>query len=97
MSEILSSLLKLKNIYILLLFMLKYHLYDLFQSFFITDLGSPGDKPTSLSDIKSLQEVLLLMWDQTYPLFVKPHLSNMLLMMFLIFNLFFIAHGFYVW
>lgn len=38
-----------------------------------------------------------MVWKQTWPLFKPPYLSNILLLCYLTFVSFFVAHGVYMW
>lgn len=55
------------------------------------------DTGISLNDVNGFKAVCKLLWDQTWPLFAPPHLLNMLLLCYMVFSLFFVAHGIYVW
>lgn len=67
------------------------------QSFPIKDLQTEGEVMMVLSEIRSPLEVIALMWRQTWPLFVHPYRNTMLVMLAVIFNIYFVAHGFFMW
>lgn len=52
---------------------------------------------SNISDVKGISGMAKLLWNQTWPLFVPPHLSNTLKLSFLMFILFSIAHGTFMW
>lgn len=51
---------------------------------------------TNLADT-SFSNVAKLLWNQTWPLFLPPHLQNMLLISYLQSVLYGIAHGMNMW
>lgn len=73
------------------------HVLSVVQSFPVADLLSTDEVPLNLSSSRSALAVVRHMWNQTYPLFVPPHRNNMLLMLFTIFSMYFVGHGFYMW
>lgn len=52
---------------------------------------------SNLTNAKGLTGVLKMIWKQTWPLFASPYLGNMLMLSYLSFVLFAIAHGVYMW
>lgn len=55
------------------------------------------DSESGLRNVRTIGDVLRLMWNQTWPLFVRPNLARMLLLCYLVFMLFFVSHGLYFW
>lgn len=68
----------------------------IFQSFPVTEI-EPEKLGSNLADTRGFMAVLSLMWSQTKPLFLKPHVWNMARMSYLSFALFAVAHGFFMW
>lgn len=52
---------------------------------------------SNLSDVHGAKDVCKMMWNQTWPLFFPPYLGKILLLIYLMFAMFFVAHGFYLW
>lgn len=51
----------------------------------------------NLADTKGVVNILKLVWEQTWPVFAPPHVGKTLKMSFLIFILFSIGHGTFMW
>lgn len=66
------------------------------QSYPIKDLV---DEPTgtALSEVHGVYGILKLVWNQTWPLFQQPHLGSTLKLCYLMFVLFSIGHGTFMW
>lgn len=66
------------------------------QSYPIKDLV---DEPTgtALSEVHGVYGILKLVWNQTWPLFQRPHLGSTLKLCYLMFVLFSIGHGTFMW
>lgn len=60
----------------------------------ITPLEATG---TNLSAVTGVKDALLLVWNQTIPLFYPPYMANMLMMCGSIFSIFFVTHGQEFW
>lgn len=52
---------------------------------------------TNLSDVRGFGGVMKLLWNQTWPLFVAPHLGNTFKLCYLMFILFSVGHGTAMW
>lgn len=52
---------------------------------------------SSLADANGFCETVNLIWNQTWPLFYPPHLSNMLILFYLSIVCYAGSHGFYMW
>lgn len=52
---------------------------------------------SNLADAKGFIAVLKMMWAQTKPLFLRPHLFNILKLTYLSIGLYTVGHGFYMW
>lgn len=52
---------------------------------------------THLSDVRGFGGILKLLWNQTWPLFVPPHLGNTIKLCYLMFLLFSVGHGTFMW
>lgn len=52
---------------------------------------------TALSDVHGFIGVFKLLWNQTWPLFMPPHLGNTLKLCYLMFVLFSVGHGTFMW
>lgn len=52
---------------------------------------------SNLANVSGVKDVFKMIWKQTWPLFVSPFLGNMLMLCYLSFVLFAIAHGVYMW
>lgn len=55
------------------------------------------DTGTNLTEVSGFKETMLLVWNQTMPLFYPPYLMNMLMMCGSYFTLFFVVHGQEFW
>lgn len=58
------------------------------------------EEPTtgrSLASIKGFANILKLVWSQTKPIFVRPYVVNTLALCYMIFALFAIGHGSFMW
>lgn len=51
----------------------------------------------SLGATKGFLSILKLLWKQTSPIFLPPHLDNTVKLCFMIFVLFAIGHGAFLW
>lgn len=51
----------------------------------------------NLNAIKGVGGVMCLLWNQTWPLFVPPHLGNTVKLCYLMFVLFSCGHGTFMW
>lgn len=58
---------------------------------------APDSIGSNLADCCSVQDVLKMIWKQTWPLFVPPYLGNMLMLCYLSFGLYGVAHGIFMW
>lgn len=52
---------------------------------------------SNLADVKGIGGMVRMVWKQTRPLLHKDHVGNVLMMCYLTFALFTVAHGFYMW
>lgn len=52
---------------------------------------------SSLSDAKGFVATMRLMWRQTYPIFMPPYLSNMIMLLYLSIACYVVSQGFYMW
>lgn len=54
-------------------------------------------KRTTLSEVHGIHGMAKLVWNQTWPLFQQPHAKNTFKLCFLMFVLFSIGHGSFMW
>lgn len=54
-----------------------------------------GSSP--LKKVHSVSDAVRLVWNQTHPLFVPPHLSNILILCVLMFFMFAVSQGMQLW
>lgn len=52
---------------------------------------------SNLADVTGVAGMFRMVWKQTRPLLHKEHIGNVLMMCFLTFGQFLVAHGFYMW
>lgn len=52
---------------------------------------------SNLSDIHNIVDAIKMMWNQTWPLFFPPHLSKICMLCYIMFALFFVSEGCYLW
>lgn len=52
---------------------------------------------SNLADARGLGGMVKMIWNQTWPLFKPPYLGNIMLLCYLTFVSFFVAHGVYMW
>lgn len=52
---------------------------------------------TALSDVRGVVGILKLVWNQTWPLFQRPHVASTFQLCYLMFVLFSIGHGTFMW
>lgn len=50
-----------------------------------------------LTDVRGIGGMLRMVWHQSRPLLEREHIGNVLMLCFLTFSLFIVAHGFYFW
>ncbi|XP_037037557.1 synaptic vesicle glycoprotein 2B-like [Bradysia coprophila] len=58
---------------------------------------SPECLGSNLANCCGVRDVLKMIWKQTWPLFVPPYLGNMLMLCYLSFGLYGVAHGTFMW
>lgn len=63
----------------------------------IKDVRVEESSGQTLGDSKGFRAVIKLVANQTRPLFVPPNLVNMLLICYIIFTIFGVGHGTYLW
>lgn len=51
----------------------------------------------ALKKVHNVSDAVRLVWNQTHPLFVRPHLSNMLILCLLMFFMFAVSQGMQLW
>lgn len=51
----------------------------------------------SLNDVKGFGNIAKFVWAQTKPIFLQPHLENTLKVSYIIFVIFAIGHGSFMW
>lgn len=78
-----------------LIFLPHLHIYHS-QTFPVKDLVAESTG-TNLSDVRGIGGVLKLLWNQTWPLFMPPHLGNTIKLCYLMFILFSVGHGTFMW
>lgn len=66
------------------------------QSYPVTDL-LVEPTGTALSEVCGVYGVVKLVWNQTWPLFQRPHVQNTLKLCYLMAVLFSIGHGTFMW
>lgn len=66
------------------------------QTFPVKDIISETSG-TSLNNVHGLAGVVKLLWNQTWPLFMPPHLGNTVKLCYLMFILFSVGHGTFMW
>lgn len=67
------------------------------QSYPVEQISILDVSGTNLSEIRGVKDAFALIWKQTVPLFVPPHLLNMVLLCTSTFALFFVCHGAHMW
>lgn len=70
--------------------------HHLLKTFPVTEI-SLESIGSNLSDARGLSGMLKMVWKQTWPLFKQPYLFNILVLCYLTFVSFFVAHGVYMW
>lgn len=51
----------------------------------------------NLKEVKGFCNIVKFVWDQTRPIFMQPHLENTLKISYIIFVVFAIGHGSFMW
>lgn len=52
---------------------------------------------SNLRDARTPMAMVRLMWAQTWPLFRPPHVARLLMLFYVVFAMFLVAHGVYLW
>lgn len=52
---------------------------------------------SKLTDISGPLDACKMMWNQTWPLFFRPHITKILMLCYIMFSLFFVSEAFYLW
>ncbi len=66
------------------------------QTFPVTEI-SLESIGANVAETRRLGATVIMIWNQTWPLFKPPYLSNILLLCYVTFVSFFVGHGVYMW
>lgn len=67
------------------------------QDYPVKEIALLETSGSNLSDAKGVAGMFRMVWKQTKPLLHKDHIGNVVMMCYLAFALFAVAHGFYMW